>query len=1583
MSAKDTALLGQILNVQKAILAKMDGLGGKKEGEKSATATTETKSSPVGFLEVVKELRTLNDVNKKQLTVLESINKRLAGGAGLSGQKDSAVPPKGLSETGKALSSMAGGIASMVGSLLLITLVAPATPLIYLGIKAMDAIIGLMVKIYEKVGEDTDYAQGAENLRVMSLGLKDLVKGLAWTALLVPVAPLIAAGVAVIWLTVKALTGVFSQFADAKTVENVEKAAGTLKTMAAGIALLTLSVVASSVAIGMVGLEKVGMTALVLLGFAGVFYVIGKGADEIEAGGKAAGWMGLGMASIGLGVWSLAYGLDKAGKILADGGGAIVGGIAAIGILAISGMVFYVLGENSSRIAAGALATAAIGIGLAVFGLGLNVYLSQIAKVMGVGGEGIAGGVKVTGGVFDTIGGMLAGLGVIGVGALTLALYGTVFALAGQVEFGVPIAIALGAGALALAGAGMVFFGLGLDFYLGIVKKNIGGDDIGQTISVDSFTQEFTTMAGGIGMLLGYGAVFALAGLAAPVIALGAGAIALTGAALVSLGFGIQKFTELVPPGSTVGDDLKNNLAKIRDAFLTFVGEENMAEAGVFGTLKGLVRGGATAGTLAAGIATAMLIGPALSSIAKGIAAWANLSAIPLIKGYDQNGQPIYDESKTADVDSALQNISEYLPKILDPFIEVSKKADLQQNASLLSVVTGVNLGNSPFYRGVKSAAQIGAALSSIAQGVGAWADLGNIPKIIGYNDLGQPIYAEDQTADIQSAVENISKVINVDSPTSVIKPFIDLAPQLGSTSTSLFKLVSGADLGSTPFEVGIRAAGQIGASLSAIGQGIATFANITQIPKIIGYDERGNPIFSQKETGNLETALQNIRKVLSINSPVSVIKPFVDLAPLLKSSDTSLFKLISGADLGETPFETGVRVSGQIGAVLSSVGQGLSVFANINQMPKIVGYDEVGQPIFGKGTIDATQSINNFAGIITNMIAAFGTAVKNIGPYGDADEMEALGPTISGVMNALVQSLDMFSDPSKLKLVKSYKEDGTPVYYTDKFVSIDSVVTNIIGVITKLINAFGDEKLQDALDNIDFDENENIGAFLQTIVEPIKSFADVQSKLPGQNLSTLADRIVYSLTKIAGTSEILSPLNTVFPAIGKSIREFGKNYVASLSEIYNFDKLDSGKYAGEEYQGSTLRGVSGNLGKSISILVAEMTSKNTPETIRQTGDGLASIGKGVSSLKTGYVAALQQLYEFDITNPGFYSSKDGSTLKGVSSNAAESIDYFVQVLGVKNTPQQIDFMVSGSEKIATSLENLEDIPEYMKGLMEFDLSNPGFYSNYRGSALVGVSANAAEAIRSYIQELGVKHTTEQIDFAVSGSSKVAEMAENLENFPEFMLDFLAGNPVQFGKSAEAAFGGMFKLGTINAADPKKRTFLSMFTTEIDKLAKVSTPFEKFTKSFGKMAKDMGVFVTNFKVMDVEGIKAFTSWTDSITILSKANPEAFAKNVITANKAVNVAYRSDPNIVEKIIDLGKDVLGLGENEKRRGIREQNEASAARKEQPKETTPVASEARKGIDYEALGRAVGAAVAGALTTKTLDVNIAAVDRNIKLR
>jgi hypothetical protein len=71
----------------------------------------------------------------------------------------------------------------------------------------------------------------------------------------------------------------------------------------------------------------------------------------------------------------------------------------------------------------------------------------------------------------------------------------------------------------------------------------------------------------------------------------------------------------------------------------------------------------------------------------------------------------------------------------------------------------------------------------------------------------------------------------------------------------------------------------------------------------------------------------------------------------------------------------------------------------------------------------------------------------------------------------------------------------------------------------------------------------------------------------------------------------------------------------------------------------------------------------------------------------------------------------------------------------------------------------------------------------------------------------------------------------------------------------------------------------SKFTSILERLSKISSPFDRFTRSFARMSKDMGIFVKNWKQFGKDEAQNFKVFGDSTTVISKVNTKALQDNL--------------------------------------------------------------------------------------------------------
>jgi hypothetical protein len=1565
------------------------------------------------------------------------------------------------------------------------------------------AAIGLTFFLIGKAQTQID--KGVDTIRGMAKGLALFTLALAASAFVMTIVPI--EGILKLTISLALVAGAFALVG---VMENpIKKGTGVVKNMAMGLAIFTLAVFGASFVFSFVKMPDLLKIVGSLVAFGAAFALLGAFDNTIKKGSQAAMWMALGMASLGLGVLALVFSLKKAADI-ASGGDLVKGGLIALSVIAVSAATFFILGMFKTEIIGGAIAAAAIGLGLAVFGLGLTVYLSGIAKVMGVGGQGVMGGTQLKGSPWETVGSMLVGLGLIAVGAMSLILYGTIFALAGQIEFGIPVFIALGALAYMAVGLGLAVFGMGLDKYLGVIQKYSGvtEKEKGLSITANSFISGLAIMGGSLGYLIGFGSIFALAGLASPLIILGAVAMATAGLALTSIGMGVKTFMENVPPGSDVGGQLNTLLGGIKDAFLNFIGAENTS-GGFFGSVKALATGAVTGSTLFFAMATALMIGPVLSSIAQGVGAWANLSQIPAIKGYDKDGNPIFDEGRTVDAQTALENIKEYLPSLVDPFIDLSNRANLTSTSkgsvlsflvgtdlaktpfelgisaaggigrvlssvaqgvgawanlqniprlkgydkdgnpifdegrtadvekaldniirympgiiqpfidlgknpdvlstgqgSVLSILVGNDFGRTPFQRGISAAADIGKVLSNVAQGVGAWANLENIPKLIGYDKEGNPKFSDTEKVNLDSALKNINKALSVTGEYSVVAPFIDLAnnPAVGAGQGSLLSILIGNDFGRTPFQRGISAAGDIGKVLSSIAQGIGAFANLQNIPKVIGYDSKGQPIYSKSETANVERALENI-KMLFGEGDSSIIDPFLRIAEK-NSSIPSLLSLITGVNLGATPFERGISAAGQIGAVLSSVAQGIGSFASLQSIPKLIGYDQNGQPLYEATQANVAEAVKQFQQLFgtdgeLSIIKPFitlgeyitdskpfsigGSVMKMLtGEYTGSSPVEkgiALGVQLGEIISKVASGIGIFANLSAIPVITGYDKQGRPLYGTP----IDGTksIGNFASAMQQLMFAFADASVK--LEDYEGDPEQMtgvgnvIGSILGSVAESLSIFSnpDKIKKIKGYDkdgkpiyyendfvrLDDVVTTIGQVITRVLGAisnETVLGQIESLNESLGENPELIGKFLGGFTDPMKKFAEIQSG-LEDKNLDTLTWRINAATAGLSLSIgnnlkLIGDFNVFKT------FGEAFKSFADYVSS---GY----QSLFKVDMEGAPFYKEAYGvnSGLIGVTTSIENLVGRLVQTFGVVNTTSQITDAANAAKTFALALEeSANGLYNAFFKLFSVDSLGGGLYSEYKNSALWGIGEHLKYSVTSIVSTYTRDNTPEQIQSTLTGSALMNQTLENLLKFPDYMKLFLSANPKQFGEDSKTAFNGLFTITTMNPKDMQKRSHLKQFTDEILRLAEAADPFTKFTNSFGKMAKDMRVFAENFSLMQPDGIFAFKEWTTSLLTLSTANPTTFAANVTTANNAINAAYGSADNtgVVNTAVGAAK---GPSLAEKKTAIEKQTAGKNVPPPQPQ------------IDYVKLANAIASAIK---FPTSMDVHITSIEPGTRM-
>jgi len=737
------------------------------------------------------------------------------------------------------------------------------------------------------------------------------------------------------------------------------------------------------------------------------------------------------------------------------------GFIFLAGGLAILGITFAAIGAlmGGKSILHGVLGTVS-----AIAAIGLTFALLGLAEIP------IRRGVRAIQGIGL---GFLILSGGIGIMALSFALSAKLFGVK-PIELGVSIA-------LSVAGIGLSFMLMG-QISPNILKGALAVGLIGVSLIVLGFSvgKMFDNLPGettserfkSLGVLgtavVGLG--LAYVGIGVPVVAgmitAGSAAMIAVGGSLIVLSIGFKKFYDSLPT-----EDPKEMLEILGTMGIT-IGGLGLAFAPI----------GAVSPLVLLGASSMIAVGGALSSLGGGLGTYEEKV------GFDTRFDNMRNE---------ITEISNVFRKLGGPI-----------------TTARVTLASGTVFT-------IGKALSSLAGGVGDWARLNNIRMIKGYDEHGNPIYGSEVLG-VQTAIENIKEVLGGgDDEYNILHPFIELSKEADlGRSPNVLSVLTGINVTRSPFSRGVRIAGNIGKVLSNIAEGVATWGRLDRIPTIVGYDDEGKPEYG--ETVEMSKAIENMKEVFGGgDDKFNILHPFIELS---KEADLdrspNLISIMTGINLARSPFSRGVRIAGDIGKVLSGVASGVGSYAHLDDIPRIEGYDEHGNPIFNfNKTARLSTAIENIkkvfrldSGIFKifsdlgeeivrstgdNLLGSFirnpiGTIFTGGKSSFETGVSSSLG--IGKVLSMIGEGMATFASLEKIPIIKRYDENGNPIYDHHE-VNVSQVAKNIEIAIDTILGVFEDKE-------IDFSRRERrslkalggIGPMLSGLSESFKTFSDLNN---------------------------------------------------------------------------------------------------------------------------------------------------------------------------------------------------------------------------------------------------------------------------------------------------------------------------------------------------------------------------------------------------------------------------------------------------------------------------------------------------------
>jgi len=627
------------------------------------------------------------------------------------------------------------------------------------------------------------------------------------------------------------------------------------------------------------------MVALVILGVGMIFFLL----DKLNID-KSMRKMGRALTMAALGILSLAVSIALFSLIMSSVGDPwetlLLVGAVVLGV----GLAFWLIGKGATEIFKGSLAMLVVGVVLIVLGLGVKIMTAAVPD-------------------------MTTALGMIGL----IAGLGATFALIGAYEAGlmtgIPLTITMGSVAMIVAGLALLFLAPGV-LAITSVTKDLTLEQVG-----------FTAL-----LIVGLGAAMAGAGLVAPLILIGSGAIIAAGLALLSVGKGLQAMSKVFQSGGV--DKMLADSGHITQPFLGFGGGRTMSKmewllqslaysfainpimigsmynsadalilagdslvsiakginefekiaaktdlaklgenvaiitgtlANIFGELgvkfpggrKSLynrIFGGGTQSPVADGISSVMGMADALTSIAIGMQQMANLK---FPTKYDKNGKPVEFETMSSDAPAKVAAntvmITDALAGVFGKIGSDPKLGKGGKKGLFSQILSGS--GQSPVADGISSVMGMGDALTGIALGFQAMADL-KFP--IAWNKEGKPTKFE--SVDIPSAVKKVLAnttliLLGEDGATGGLVGMLSSIGKAGGPDKGLFT--------STDYEKGREMIQGIGTPIKELAEGVKNMAELRFANK---WDKNGKAIGWVSHSGvaaKLKQVEANIKLIL------------------------------------------------------------------------------------------------------------------------------------------------------------------------------------------------------------------------------------------------------------------------------------------------------------------------------------------------------------------------------------------------------------------------------------------------------------------------------------------------------------------------------------------------------------------------------------------------------------------------------------------------------------------------------------------------------------------------------------------------
>jgi hypothetical protein len=678
-----------------------------------------------------------------------------------------------------------------------------------------------------------DAIMGAPAAKEMDAKINSVIKGMAavvglgkaifkFAAFLALSLPLLLIGMIALPLAVfmiAVLAGLFFLIDKMNIERSINKVSTGLALAGLAIVALAASLVLTEMLMSAVSdpWTTAGIAALLVVGTALIFWIAGKLAVDIVKGSLAMIVAGLSLIILSLGVYVMSQAVPD-----------FMTGLGMIALIGGLGLVFGLIGMWETGMMTGIPLTITAGsLAMMVAGVSLLIIAAGVAIMA-----------KATNGI------TLENAGLMGliIGGLALAMAGAGLAS--------PMII-LGAAAMGLAGLALIPIAKGIKILAGVdfnklfSAKGPFGDSGQMTEPVKLFGVTIISSRPMTKMEVMFEAIansFKLGPLQLMALYATAPAMIMAGKALQHIAKGIEKFQALKINYDTFPDQMRKLVNTLADVFAE-IGIKYPGGGGGF--ISALFGSGSGTSVVAQGISAVSGMGTALKSIAFGVQEMANLR---FPTKWDKEGNAIEFRNLTnEDFVNLGINTNLIVTALSDTFAQVGLKYPGGKK-SIMSWLTGSDEGDSPVSKGISAVGGMGSAISNIAEGVQAMANL-RFPYE--WDADGKPIkFRTVTTEDFDNVSRNTRRIVLALSDT-----FADVGSSDAAQGSTWFT--------SSDYEKGIKVVAAMGTPIADLATGIQGVADF-KLP-IFGEDGKitGYKTFDSAG-GFLAKAGRNIRRIIT-----------------------------------------------------------------------------------------------------------------------------------------------------------------------------------------------------------------------------------------------------------------------------------------------------------------------------------------------------------------------------------------------------------------------------------------------------------------------------------------------------------------------------------------------------------------------------------------------------------------------------------------------------------------------------------------------------------------------------------------------